>query len=327
MSHIILNKKSFTSVLLWSFVGLLLLIACSDTQDKPITYAYSYSWGEEGDAEGQLLHPIGIAIYEGMVYVSDAGNHRIQVFDKQGTFIRSFGKKGTKRGQLNRPMHLAFSGDTLYVPEYLNDRIQLFTPNGKPLTIFGSSGTGEGGFDAPGGVSVDDRTGLVLVADFYNHLIQGFERDGNFLEQFGTGEYGSEPGAFTYPTDVAHMGDGSGNFVVADAYNNRIQKLSRNGEVMWMIPDTTTNSGSAHGLFDVATAVATDDERVYAVDFENHRIEVFTNSGQFVTSFGKEGSGMGQLQRPTDVAIDKNGTAYVVDFGNNRIQVFNAHIP
>lgn len=326
-----LKKYSASSLLmlLLPFVGFLFYVGCSDTQKESLTYTVSHSWGEEGNAEGQLLHPIGIAIYEEMIYVSDAGNHRIQVFDKQGTFIRAFGEKGAENGQLNRPMHLDFSGDTLFVPEYLNDRIQLFTPDGKSLSTIGSSGTGNGSFDAPGGVSIDGRTGHMLAADFYNHLIQVFDGEGRFIQQFGKGKYGSEPGVFTYPTDVAYLekGDKNSDFIVADAYNNRIQRITMNGEVKWMIPDTTTEAGTAPGRFDVATAVATDDDqRVFAVDFENHRIQVFTGSGKFLTTFGQKGTGKGQFVRPTDVAIDKDGTLYVVDFGNNRVQVFKPQV-
>jgi hypothetical protein len=37
-------------------------------------------------------------------------------------------------------------------------------------------------------------------------------------------------------------------------------------------------------------------------------------------SFGKQGKGEGEFERPTDVAIDKNGNIYVVDWGNDRVQ-------
>lgn len=39
-------------------------------------------------------------------------------------------------------------------------------------------------------------------------------------------------------------------------------------------------------------------------------------------AFGEAGDGPGQLDRPTDLAIAPDGTAYVADFGNGRVQVF-----
>ncbi len=40
--------------------------------------------------------------------------------------------------------------------------------------------------------------------------------------------------------------------------------------------------------------------------------------------FGSSGSGEGEFNRPTDVAVDKDGIIYVADWLNDRIQVFDA---
>jgi DNA-binding beta-propeller fold protein YncE len=38
-------------------------------------------WGSTGTADGQFLHPIGIAINsKGLVYVADINNARVQIF-------------------------------------------------------------------------------------------------------------------------------------------------------------------------------------------------------------------------------------------------------
>jgi len=77
----------------------------------------------------------------------------------------------------------------------------------------------------------------------------------------------------------------------------------------------------------VATAVATDHHnRIYVADFENHRIQIFSDEGSFLTTFGEHGTGDGQFERPTDVTIDRNGNIYVVDFGNKRIQKFRLEV-
>jgi DNA-binding beta-propeller fold protein YncE len=47
------------------------------------------SWGERGNGPGQFNTPHSITVdANGNVYVSDRGNHRIQVFDGEGNFLR-----------------------------------------------------------------------------------------------------------------------------------------------------------------------------------------------------------------------------------------------
>jgi len=117
--------------------------------------------------------------------VSDAGNNRIQVFDREGRFLRQFGTEGSGPGELGRPMHLGIRGSTLYVSEYLNDRVQLFSFEGTPLSSVGSGGTGPGQFDAPSSATVDAE-GRIYVADFYNQRIQVLSPEGELVRQFGT---------------------------------------------------------------------------------------------------------------------------------------------
>ena len=63
--------------------------------------------------------------------------------------------------------------------------------------------------------------------------------------------------------------------------------------------------------------------RLYVADSHLHEILVYTTDGAFVTRWGKRGSGAGQLNFPTNVAIAPNGDLYVVDTGNFRVQVFD----
>ncbi len=47
-------------------------------------YRFELAWGETGSGPGELDGPIGIALLGNEVFVSDTGNHRIQVFDREG---------------------------------------------------------------------------------------------------------------------------------------------------------------------------------------------------------------------------------------------------
>ena len=49
-----------------------------------------------GSSVGEFDRPIGITTTEqGEVLVADTWNHRLQVFDLEGNFIRTIGKRGT----------------------------------------------------------------------------------------------------------------------------------------------------------------------------------------------------------------------------------------
>jgi hypothetical protein len=68
---------------------------------------------------------------------------------------------------------------------------------------------------------------------------------------------------------------------------------------------------------------------VYVVDGANDRVEAFNASGGFVSAFGKEGSGEGELKEPSEIAVDNSmgmseGDVYVLDGGNRRIEMFNS---
>ena len=63
---------------------------------------------------------------------------------------------------------------------------------------------------------------------------------------------------------------------------------------------------------------------LYVADTGNHRVQKFSPSGQFLFSWGSQGSGVGQFILPTDVAVDENGYIYVTNGAGSdfRIQKF-----
>ncbi len=162
-------------------------------------YRFVKAWGGRGDGPGQFNDPTGIAVSGGEVFVSDARNGRIQVFDFDGNFKRQIGKPGKGAGELGRPMNLTVSGGALYVADYWNDRIAVFSVDGAWRRNIGRAGKRPGEFNAPGGVAVMPN-GDLLVAGFYNQRIQRLRADGAFVRQWGTtGKVGIVSGEFNYP--------------------------------------------------------------------------------------------------------------------------------
>jgi DNA-binding beta-propeller fold protein YncE len=80
--------------------------------------------------------PWGIALdKEGLVYVADWRNDRIQVFSPEGEWQASFGRSGTGIGEFNRPNSVAVDKDGLiYVVDWMNHRIQILNRDGRHIT-------------------------------------------------------------------------------------------------------------------------------------------------------------------------------------------------
>jgi tripartite motif-containing protein 71 len=63
----------------------------------------------------------------GNVYVADLGNHRIQKFDSEGTFMAKWGSRGEGDGEFRGPSGVAVdSSNNVYVSDQGNNRIQKF---------------------------------------------------------------------------------------------------------------------------------------------------------------------------------------------------------
>jgi DNA-binding beta-propeller fold protein YncE len=112
---------------------------------------------------------------DGLLYVADACNHRIQVFTRDGQLVRVLGEPGEGPGQLSYPYDLAFGklgeASMLYVAEYGNHRVQKFDLDGNSVGTWGGPGKQPGKLHSPWALAVDSR-GRVHVIDTENHRVQ-----------------------------------------------------------------------------------------------------------------------------------------------------------
>lgn len=133
-------------------------------------------WGGHGEEPGQFIRPQNLAIDEqGQIWVADACNHRIQVFDVSGDkpkLVKIWGEQGAAPGQLCYPYDLALDGQGhVYVCEFGNHRVQKFTLDGVSVGCWGTHGRREGELHNPWALVLDSR-GRVHVLDTYNHRVQ-----------------------------------------------------------------------------------------------------------------------------------------------------------
>ena len=186
-----------------------------------------FKGGTAGSTNEQFNWPTDIANdAAGNIYVADRNNHRVQVLDSNGGYLRTIASPGSGPGQFLLPVSLAFDDDgNLYLFELGGLRVQKFAPDGTFLREWGGEGVGEGQFTRPLTTplftfpSLTVQGNAVYVTDPAAYRVQAFDREGTFVTAWGT--RGPGVGEFEPDMDVTAAPDG--DIYVASYGNSRIQ--------------------------------------------------------------------------------------------------------
>jgi PKD repeat protein len=174
-----------------------------------------------------LLGARGLAVdADGNVYVAEWSTNQIQVYTKDGVFLRKWGSRGSKDGYFNGPEGVAVDSQNrwVYVTDHENNRVQKFTTEGKFLLKWGTKGSNrDGAFSGPEGIAVDSY-GNVYVADASNFQVQKFTSSGVFITRWGTST------EFQSPSGIAVVLAGN-NVYVGDFSKNLIEVFAPTGVV------------------------------------------------------------------------------------------------
>jgi len=269
------------------------------------------SFGQQGSNAGMLSTPWGVAVNErDEIAVTDNGNNRVQLFNSDGTYLRSFGRKGDKNGEFNFPTGIGFDKNAnIIVADCQNRRVQCFSSQGEHLNTFSSYGYLDHQLRGPHGLSVDNE-GNIIVADRRNKLmIKIFHPNGQFLRKIG----GT---VFTFPF---HCVQYESYLVVSDSDEHCIKVFNTAGKFLYKFG----KKGEGEGEFIIPRCLSVNKAgHLMVCDQTNHRVQVFELSGKFLANFGTKGSGIGEFDRPISTAVLSDGKIVVTDCGNNRIQIF-----
>ena len=162
-------------------------------RDSPFTvkiktrqYRPVLSFGREGSLAGLFDCPWGVTVNErNEIAVTDEDNNRVQVFNIDGTYLRSFDRKGDQEGEFDDPRGIVFlNNGNIIVADSFNNRVQMFNGQGEYLSQFGGEGNRDHQLHFPWGLSVDND-GNIIVADSKNNLIKIFSPSGQLLRKFG----------------------------------------------------------------------------------------------------------------------------------------------
>jgi len=243
-------------------------------------------WTFDREIALEDIAPIGMAIDETAIWISDGDNNRLIKTDLNGNII-------DKVEGFNRPMHLDAEMGKIYIPEYVTDSIVVISDVGKYYLEI------EEELDAPAGIDVSGNN--VAIADFYNHRIILKSND----DLISIGKKGMKAdGDLHYPTDVQIVEQ---ELYVADAYNHRIQVFTLEGKHL-------RTFGSEQKM-NAATGLFVERDIVYVTDFENDRVLLFHKDGRLIQTID------GHLSKPTDIIINDN-ELWVANYKSNNISVF-----
>ena len=286
-------------------------VAGASAATAPVLQTLTYTATGPG---GSLYHPVGVSAADGTVYVSDTGANLIATIADGGT--------------------TAFAGS---------------------LTAFGEHGDGGSATSAslyhPGGTAVDAK-GDVFIADSGDNVVREVTPAGVIRRIAGTGIAGlgfAGPAGFPaalssldHPQNVAV--NAQGDVFIADTYNNRVVKVTPQGQVVTVAGDGVAGySGdgrlAAFAELNSPTGLAVDSSgNLYIADSANNVIRrvdaktgiITTVAGDYAADKANDGLGgfsgdggpatSAQLNDPQGIAVDGAGDLFIADTFNNAIR-------
>ena len=160
----------------------------------------------------------------------------------------------------------------------------------------------------PEGVTVDNKTGNIFIADSCNNCVKVFDSSGKCLYKFG--DKGGE-GNMCYPRGVAICEDR----ILITQYSNCILNYKLNGKFISRIG----RKGTGELEFNAPLGLTIDESNrdIYICDYNNNRIQILSNEFFFKSQFGKD-----TLRGPRDVKLSKE-SIYVLDTSDPCLHLFS----
>ena len=327
------------------------------------------TFGNRGTAAGQFKAPRSVsADGDGGLWVADALNYRVQHVTMTGGSLGATPVDAYGDGpQQFRSPHCVtpLPGSTeVAVCDPFNFRVAVYGGAGATPAYdrtVGGARPAEGGFNGAFAVAYGPD-GSLYAADWFNHRIQKFDADGDFVTQWGG--YGPKNGSLIFPRGLVVTD--AGDVVVTDSENNRIDVFTADGEFVkqvkpagtalsrphqtaldgsggYWVADTNNNrvlhldpAGDVLASFPITGSAATSKPEGIAVDVDgsvlvsntrNNRVERYSASGDLLGTVAGNGTGTGQVRTPGGLLVTGTGQSrrlWISDAGNDRVTVLDA---
>lgn len=319
-------KKYLSAALLIACIAAALFGNVTAGAVGPVTVSYEGAFGTLGLGQGQFSYPADVAVDKwGNVYVAgggDNGDHRVQMFDADGEFIRSVGTTVTGSAELSGPRSLTTDRwGNIFVAETGNGgRIHRYHPEllGSASTWHGTSITSGEYIVQPTGIGIaPDGTAYTVSSTSW---VQRWDSNGTFYNSWYTG-------AGTAAFGVAPSADGDvyvANDLLA-ASPHSIQVFTPWGSFLREWGGLGTDPGQLNRPYDVGVDGG---DAVFVLESQGRRAQVFTPEGTPLAIFGDTGTNAeGRMSFPYGLGVGGDRTVYVADTFNQRISKWHVTHP
>ena len=258
---------------------------------------------KEGSSPGVFCSPRGIAINpeNNDIYICDAGNNRIQVYNKSFEFLFQFSDK------MNAPNGICIKQNKIYVTQWRCHCLNVYSTEGKYLNSVGIKGKEELQFNLPGGLDVSTDKNRIYIAEYGNHRIQCLNLNlkfNSFIEDIYCA------------LDVKLSSD---KIIVLSYRNPCVSLYTYSHQLIREIIPT----GEGNQLLLPTFLTLDSSSNILITEFEAHCVCVYSFGGELIHRFGKEGGKRGDFIIPRGIAIDVEGRIIVASCNPEHcIQVF-----
>ncbi|MBM82565.1 MAG: hypothetical protein CMJ78_18530 [Planctomycetaceae bacterium] len=291
------------------FVSVVFLIGCT-SGDEPVLDVKNVRH-KAMPADGlKIPAPRGMTVGPNdTLYVLDNGG-RVLVYSAEGDMQASW---HMPEYDVGRPEGICvFEDGRIAVADTHYHRVVFFAKNGDVKSMMGKEGEAEGEFIWPVAIVQDDDQDFYVSEYGGENRIQKFSVEGKFLKQWGG--HGTEPGLFQRPSGMVWH---DGKIYAADAFNNRIQVFTDEGEFIGLLgAEQGENAASLHYPYDITRSV---DGDFFVVEYGANRVTRLSPEGRLLGRFGSTGGDSGQFLTPWGLTIDTKHRVWVADTGNRRI--------
>ncbi|MDM8529323.1 PA14 domain-containing protein [Anaerolineales bacterium HSG24] len=274
---------------------------------KPLTLEWITTIGGQGNALGLFNEPRDVAVLSnGNLVVADTVNKRVQILDSFGNPLLEL--TGEPADPFEEPLAVVVTAqDEILILDSTLQWIYKYDQNGALLAHFGGP---EARLFHPRGLTLL-QDGIIAIADTGSARIAMFAPDGSLRGSIGG--LGDGPGQLNEPTDVIQ--DDIGSYYIAEAENNRIQRLGVNGTPMnqWNLPPTYAYDGP-HLAF-------APDGSIFTTESQSRSLMRYTPDGNLIQMWQNIGP-VGFIS-PLGIYFDEaTNRLYLTDISTHQLYVF-----